>query len=157
MKYAFNICEANISQRSYFTLHSNISHAVRRISLKKRQESVDFCLFFWCGWQDTVLLCKPCLLDGPRLGTELPSAQHSATKQFTGLFCLTPRASLRFKSCLVQKNKPHPLDRAYFSGADDRTWTCMKLLSYGPEPYASANSATSANKVLRYIYQLFEL
>ena len=35
MKYAYNICEANISQRSYFTLRSNISHAARRISLKK--------------------------------------------------------------------------------------------------------------------------
>ena len=35
MKYVFNICEANISQRSYFTLRSNISHAERRISLKK--------------------------------------------------------------------------------------------------------------------------
>ena len=35
MKHAFNICEANISQRCYFTLHGNISHAARRISLKK--------------------------------------------------------------------------------------------------------------------------
>ena len=30
-------------------------------------------------------------------------------------------------------------------GADNRGRTCMKSLSYGPEPYASANSAISAN------------
>ena len=36
----------------------------------------------------------------------------------------------------VQKNRGF--------GADKRTWTSMKLPSYGPEPYASANSAISA-------------
>ena len=33
-------------------------------------------------------------------------------------------------------------------GADNRGRTCMKSLSYGPEPYASANSAISAYLVL---------
>ena len=36
-------------------------------------------------------------------------------------------------------------------GADDRTWTCMKSLSHGPEPCASANSATSAYGGERWI------
>ena len=45
IKYAFNICKANISQRSYFTLHGNISHAARRISLKKRLACAS--RFFW--------------------------------------------------------------------------------------------------------------
>ena len=33
----------------------------------------------------------------------------------------------------------------FFSGAPDRTWTCTSVKKYGPEPYASANSATGAN------------
>ena len=34
-------------------------------------------------------------------------------------------------------------------GADKRTWTSMKLLSHGPEPCASANSAISAYTLCR--------
>lgn len=35
-------------------------------------------------------------------------------------------------------------------GAGNRTWTCMKLLSHGPEPCASANSAIPAYLILLY-------
>ncbi len=35
-------------------------------------------------------------------------------------------------------------------GADNRNRTCMKSLSYGPEPYASTNSAISAIAYLVY-------
>ena len=46
MKYAINIFEENISQRSYFTLRSNISHAERRISLKRAPILIqDWCSF----------------------------------------------------------------------------------------------------------------
>ena len=58
MKYAFNICEANISQRSYFTVRSNISHAARRISLKKRQvfyQNLPFFLAFMYETDATML------------------------------------------------------------------------------------------------------
>ena len=38
---------------------------------------------------------------------------------------------------------------AWCFGAGNRTWTCMNLHSYGPEPYASANSAIPAY----FVYQ----
>ena len=61
--------------------------------------------YLWCERRDTVLLRKPCLLISPRHGVELLIAHHSATKQFTGLFRLTPRALLGFKSLLMHVNK----------------------------------------------------
>ncbi len=45
---------------------------------------------------------------------------------------------------IFQKRKNRNKLYLFRFGADNRTWTCMKLLSYGPEPYASANSAISA-------------
>jgi len=47
MKFANHICEANISQRSYFTWRSQISLTARRISLKKESKSFDLLSFFW--------------------------------------------------------------------------------------------------------------
>ena len=62
-------------------------------------------VLFWRAWRDTVLLRKPYLLISPRLGTELLITHHSATKQFTGLFRLTPRALSGFESLLTKKRQ----------------------------------------------------
>ncbi len=52
---------------------------------------------------------------------------------------LSSRKSCLVKSALRQKILMH-LMCIWIFGADDRTWTCMRLLSQGPEPCASAIS-----------------
>ena len=47
MKFALPICEANISQRSYFTWALPNFTRRRRISLKKESKSFDLLSFFW--------------------------------------------------------------------------------------------------------------
>ena len=47
MKFALHICEANISQRSYFTWALPNFTRRRRISLKKESKSFDLLSFFW--------------------------------------------------------------------------------------------------------------
>ena len=50
------------------------------------------------------------------------------------------------------KNAQSRINTALSIGAPDRNRTCTKSLSYGPEPYASASSATGAY-ILPYLAQ----
>ena len=47
-------------------------------------------------------------------------------------------------SLLWNQKDDHPSDDRLLTGAGNRTWTCMKLLSLEPESSASANSAIPA-------------
>ena len=44
------------------------------------------------------------------------------------------------------------LETGFFASAGGGTWTLMVLLPHGPEPCASANSATSAFLLCRFVY-----
>ena len=70
LKYAFNICKANISQQSYFTLSINISHAQRRISLKKHQSCIKIGAFSGGGgWIRTTEVERQQIYSLPPLAT----------------------------------------------------------------------------------------
>ena len=87
--------------------------------------------------------CAPFLLADPSLWLRYPSAHLLTTKQFTGLFCLTSKALLGFKSLPITKNNLHTIRYVGCFGADEGTWTpTSKTLD--PKSSASANSATSA-------------
>ena len=76
------------------------------------------------------------------------------------LFC--SERILRGRFCIkvhsVQNTKkPAPfwkqvLETGFFASAGGGTWTLMVLLPHGPEPCASANSATSAFLLCRFVY-----
>ena len=67
--------------------------------------------------------CAPFLLADPSLWLRYPSAHLLTTKQFTGLFCLTSKALLGFKSLPITKNNLHTIRYVGCFGADEGTWT----------------------------------
>ena len=82
--------------------------------------------------------------------------------------CLGPRPIRRFAepshgrsclfrfepSCSIKRSKMRSRWDLIFDGAGKRTRTSMKLLSHGPEPCASANSAMPARQRLYYYIRL---
>ena len=63
--------------------------------------------------------CAPFLLADPSLWLRYPSAHLLTTKQFTGLFCLTSKALLGFKSLPITKNNLHTIRYVGCFGADE--------------------------------------
>ena len=60
------------------------------------------------------------------------------------IFSYLPRIYCKFADYYATPNIKDPAKGSFIFGAGNRTWTCMKLLSHGPEPCASANSAIPA-------------
>ena len=123
-----HICEANISQRSYFTWRSQISLAVRRISLKKALAEAS--AFFWLPLLDlNQRLPVITQLSSRRSANcaSLPSPQASRSKH-----CGQPPFGLlpvKYKKPLFEFNrknqneKGHALRDLFRFGSPCWTWT----------------------------------
>ena len=85
-------------------------------------------------------------VNGARLRTNF--AKNDCQSFFNARCLLDVQVLLIWK----QKREIIQMDNFPFY-ADNRTWTCMKLLSHGPEPCASANSAISAY-IIKFCYHL---
>ena len=64
-------------------------------------------------------------------------------------------SQVQVSSQAENKNSSPHIPCKLLLGAGNRTWTCMNLHSYGPEPYASANSAIPAyySKIFYHIQE----
>ena len=84
-------------------------------------------ILVWCGKQDWILAAR-------RRSVSAVLKPHWGLIHY-GFFKSVSR---------VYKKEARRFRRAFFCGAGNRTWTCMKLLSLEPESSASANSAIPA-------------